>query len=201
VLVAAKEKLLSTDTLLSPTKIVELLKILGENIKTDFSTDEAQRLIELVKQVDSSNVINLVFDNSAEGFLDSQSGAETGYILIPSLGLDNYKDIQSKVKNIFSQDGIESEALKITVENGTTRSGLALRVKENLSSLGYNVITATSADNSSYTETVIYDYTTSDNKSVTVSSLESLYGVTSEKKVSSSSDSDVVIILGSDFEE
>ncbi len=199
VLIAVKEKLLSTETLLNVKKILELMQILGDNIKTDFATDDFQRLIELAKLIDTANAINLVFDNSVDGYLVSQSSAETGYILIPRLGIGEYDDIQAKVGNIFSEAGIENEKLTIIVQNGTTRTGLALRTKDSLTSLGYNVIGAKSADSTAYAKTKIYDFS-SINDSVTVKGLERIFNVISEKGTGTS-ESDIVIILGSDFEE
>ncbi len=200
VLAALKDKILSSETLLNPKKMAEIVSIAGDHIKTDFRTDEFQRLIELAKGVDTKKIINKVFDTTEEGLLINGYGitpASAGSTLIPKAGLGDYSEMRTVVKNIFSSASVKSEAAKIAVYNGTTRSGLALSAANNLKASGYNVLTVDSASTSSQQQTVIYDYTNGA-KSVTISSLEQLFKIKAVKR-NGSNGHDIEIILGRDY--
>jgi LCP family protein required for cell wall assembly len=198
-LVAVKTKVMSSSTLLNPKKMTEIIQILGNHIKTDFQVGEAQRAIELAKQVDTSKIINRVFDNGPDGLLVNQSSYETGYILVPRLGMNNFRELQDAVKNIFKNAYVTQEAAKISILNGTSKSGLATRLSERLKNLKYYVVNTGAADRTNYTSTVIYDYSNGQ-KQNTVDSLADLLDAKVEKK-SGDGSSDIEIILGRDYQE
>jgi LCP family protein required for cell wall assembly len=200
VLVAVREKILSSQTLLNPKKIADIIKVLGDHIKTDFEISEIGRGIELFKGINTGSIINKVFDNGADGLLDSYYTPEAGSALIPRLGIGNYKELQAAANNIFNDKSIESENAKIIIKNGTTRSGLAGRVAEQFKLLKYNVVDVSSADSTTYQTTQLVDYTNGA-KSATLSTLEKELKVTAIKKTASNSSYDFEIILGKSYEE
>lgn len=199
VLVAIKTKIMSSDTLLNPVKISSLASALGNNIKTDFDLSYAQRAIDLFKKVDTATIKNLVFDNSEKGLLEDDSSSYAGYILVPRAGMSNFKQLQAAAKNIFADQTVATENAKITVLNGTTTAGLATRVAETMRGQDYNVTTVASADVQTYTVTRIVD-NTNGGKPGTVSSLEKLFNVKSEKGTSTA-DADIIVTVGKDYKE
>ncbi len=200
VLVALKDKILSSQTLLNPKKIADIIGIVGEHVKTDFRTDEFQRILELAKLVDTKKIINKVFDTGTDGLLMNGYGitpASAGSTLIPKAGLGNYTELRAATKNIFESPGIKSELAKIGVYNGTNTSGLATTVGNTLKTSGYNVIDIGSAATTTQSQTILYDYTNGA-KAATISSLEQLFKVTAIKK-DGSTGNDVEVILGLDY--
>jgi LCP family protein required for cell wall assembly len=199
VLEAIKEKVTSSDTLLNPTKIISLTSALGNNIKTDFDLSYTQRAIELFKNVDTSKIKNLVFDNSEKGLLKDDSSQYAGYILIPRAGLNNFKQLQIAASNIFADQAVATESARISLQNGTQTAGLATRLSDTLKNTDFNVISVTSADRQNYQATKILDGTNRAKPS-TIAALEKFFSVRSEK-ASTASGIDVIIIVGQDYKE
>lgn len=196
VIIAVKEKALSSQTLLNPKKISDIIQTVGDHVKTDMQLWEGQRLYNLGKNIDNSKIINKVFDNGPGGLLVSDSSYGAGYTLIPRLGLGKYAEIQDAVKNIFVESKLKTEEAKISVLNGTTRSGIASNLAEKLRNKGLNVIN-TSTSEVPYAKTTIIDYS-DDTKSGTITYLKELLGAEVQKSDKDSS-SDIDIILGKDY--
>jgi LCP family protein required for cell wall assembly len=197
VLVAVKEKVMSSNTLLNPKKMSDIIQILGKHIKTDFQVAQAQHGIELAKGVDTSKIINRVFNDGPDGLLASQSSASTGYILIPRLGMDNFSALQQAAKNIFNEQNFKSEGAKVSVLNGTTKSGLATKASNQLTGSGLKVVNTGSASRTNYLSTVVYDYTNGA-KPNTVKFLENYFDATVVKQ-DKPGNIDVEVILGRDY--
>jgi LCP family protein required for cell wall assembly len=196
VISAVKDKLMSSSTLLNPKKLIDILSIVGNHMKTNFQTNEFQRLIELGKKIDSSKTVNRVIDNGANGPL--VSGNYSGYTLIPRLGLDKYDELESIAKNIFSENTIKTENARISVLNGTTRAGLAQTLADRLSGQNYNVVYYGTGTNQYVTATVIKDYSNGA-KSQTTAALSKLLNAPVQK-VTGSSNYDIEIIIGKDYQ-
>jgi len=155
VIVAVKDKIISMDTLSNPKKITDLLNILGDHVRTNFSVGEIRSLWDEIKGIDTEHIINKVFDTAANGPLTSISD-ERGYIIVPKKGVNNFSDLQIIVKNIFSESEESDKELAIEVLNGTSKAGLANQISQLLQSYGYNVVAVGNAS-SSYTETTVYN--------------------------------------------
>ncbi len=138
VLVAIKERVLSSGTLANPVKITELLNIMGSHIRTSFSIGEIRSLWDEIKSVDTENIINKVFDTSANSPLTGLTD-ERGYIIIPKKGVGNYTELQKIAQNIFSAQPVVDKDFKIEILNGTNKTGLATQVSQLLQSYGYQV--------------------------------------------------------------
>jgi LCP family protein required for cell wall assembly len=201
VIVAVKNKILSSQTLFNPKKILDIIQIIGNHVKTDFKTNEFQRILELAKGVDSNRIINKVIDNGADGLLMNGYGitpSSAGSTLIPKAGLDNYSAIRNMVRNVFTGNQIKAEGAKISVLNGTGRSGLATQVADDLKSQGYNVVNYGTALTGSQNTTAIYDYTNG-SKSNTIKALEKYFSAKAEKRNNSNNSYDIEIIIGRSY--
>lgn len=197
VMIAIKEKALSANTAFNPKKVLDVLSALGDHVKTDFQIGELARCYELSGGVDKSKIISKTLDNTAGGYLASDSGA-AGYILKPRTG--NFKEIQKMIKNIFAEVKMREEKAGVIILNGTWNSGLEERVAKKMKEEGYNVMTTGSADGKNYTKTSIIDYTDG-KKPNTIDTLEAKFDVSAKKQTSESSTFEIKIILGRDYKE
>lgn len=203
VLIALKEKILSTNTTYNPKTIISLLGVMGSNVKTDFQVAEFARLYDIAKKVDQSKIIQKSFDNSPEGMLVSDSSTAAGYILMPKTG--NWKEIQAAVANIFNTSGVKTEKATISILNGTWTGGLAATASDSLKGSGYNVVNTGDNPTKNYKKTVIID-NTGGKKPLTIAALEKNFGVTATKAATATTTGtvgattyDVQIILGTDY--
>lgn len=102
VLVAIKEKALSSGILANPVKIYQLLEALGRNVRADMEINLAKikEFVDLVQNFGSQPIIHKVFDTSPEGLL-SEAHTEKGvYILLPANG--DFSKIQKICNGIFN---------------------------------------------------------------------------------------------------
>ncbi len=160
VMFGIKEKVLSTGTLLNPTRIFALLNSLGETVNTNFEIWEALSLYDKIKGVSESQIANKVIDNSPGGLLYSYVGEIDGaYLLSPNAGMDDFSEIHTFVENIFAQTTIEKEQASVLIQNGTKRNKLATQVAEDLTAQGMTVVGTENAQRQDFEKTVIYDLT------------------------------------------
>lgn len=199
VLIAIKEKALSTNTMFNPNKILDLISVLGDHVKVDpqLQLGELTRAYDLSKEIDASKIINRNFDNSANGLLVSDSG-EAGYILKPRTG--NFKEIQEVIKNIFAVARARNEKASIALFNGTWNYGLATRVGEDLTKEGFNIVSSGDADAKNYTKTQIIDFSDG-KKPETIKYLESKFNCIAQKQTASGTTFDIKVIIGRDYKE
>lgn len=155
---AIKEKSLSAGVLANPKKIVDILGIIGNHVRTDMAAWEMERLITLGKDINANQIISKVLDNGPNGPL--VSSGEGGYTLSPRTG--NFKEIQRIAHEIFTDPYLSQENAKIEIQNASSRKGLAGDVSNQLQSYGYNV-TKISVASESKTKTIIYDYSNGKN--------------------------------------
>jgi polyisoprenyl-teichoic acid--peptidoglycan teichoic acid transferase len=198
VIIALKEKLLAGNSTYNPKTVVNLLGVMGNNVKTDFQIAEFARLYDIAKKVDQAKIIQKSFDNSAEGLLEASSGTAAGYILLPRTG--NWKEIQATVANIFNTSGIKSEKANLSILNGTWTGGLAATAAESLTANGYVVKNTGDNPTKNYKKTIITD-NTGGKKPATISALEKYFGVTAVKAPATTTPAlyDIQIIIGSDY--
>lgn len=193
VIMSAKDKTMSAETLLNPKKMNELLDILGDHIKTDFQVWEIERLARLGKDIDKSKVINKVLDNGPGGAL--VSGNINGmYVLQPKTG--NFDEIKNIMKNIFTDSYVKKESATIEILNASGNGGLAQRIADKLSSLGYKVENIATADKV-LSKTEIYDYSKGE-KPHTREYLKKKFCASVSEKEKSQNGYDITILAGKD---
>lgn len=101
VLLAIKEKMISTGALLNPIKFYNFLETFGAHIKMDISVDDMQELLKIYPKLNFNNVIKKTFSPLPDGLLYSSQSDKGAYILLP-VG-DNFDKIQQTIKDIFRQ--------------------------------------------------------------------------------------------------
>lgn len=197
-LVALKGKLFSSSTVLNLKKLSDIIQILGSDINTNFQTSEFQSLLDIAKQVNTANIINKGIDDSPNGLLVADNNSSAGDILIPTLGIGKYSEIQDMANNIFSFPQITADNAKVAVFNGTYTSNLATTAGNRLKTLGYNVVYTGSASTRNVVNTTIYDCSNGA-KSGTINALEQLLNISSAQSSCPDSGYDIEIILGQDY--
>ncbi len=95
-LVAVEQKALSAGVLSNPLKVGQLFDALGNNVQTDFQTNDVQSLYSILKKTNINNVQSLTFSESGTNPLlknyETPDGQDT---LIPTVGIGNYSELQA----------------------------------------------------------------------------------------------------------
>lgn len=198
VLVAARNKALSVAYLTNPTKISQLIDIVGDHILTDLTFGETQRLAEIVRDIPPERVTNQVVDGEKTGLLYDSVGPGGAYILLPTAG--NYSEIQEFVKQLLGSSAARSEAAKVEILNASGVEGLAAGEQQELKAFGVSVVKVGNSPEAAQ-RTVIYDYTNG-RKPDTVRLLKDRYGAEVIVQTRpSKSVVDIRVMVGTDFQD
>lgn len=171
IIVAAKDKLTSFNTLINPAKITSLFSLFTKYTSTDIEPWEAVKLVHMSKELNTQKIVTQSIDDRPGGYLKSGISIDGAYILQPVTG--NFGQISVLIHNIFDLQEASQEQAKIIVQNGTTLPGLALKAVNYLNQIGYNVIRYGNADTQDKVATIIYDYSNQNPK--TKQSLENIF--------------------------
>jgi LCP family protein required for cell wall assembly len=202
-ILALKEKALSLGTLSNPVKISSVLDSFGNNVFTDFSSNDIMRLQQIFGKIPANSVGSLDLTTPPHNVVTT--GDMNGLSIVqPRAGLTDYSAIQSYVRNALKDSFIAKENSQIAIYNSTTIPGLANASAAKLRSYGYNV---TVVDNtptaSNQAVTTIVDFSKGKNK-YTRHYLEQRFKVTGINSLNSSfgvtppTGTTFVIILGRD---
>lgn len=181
IILAMKEKIVSGETLLSPAKVGEVLKILKEHIDTNINVWETIQLAKTYKDLNltpgkiSVNVLSCGPTGPLYAtYYNSQ------YVLLPKK--DDYSDLRAIAADPFNTEikqymGSYKDAKNVSVMvlNGTEIAGLAAVEAVALEDLGYKVKDTGNAPTRDFEKTVIYNITPQDKKEA-LESLVSAFG-------------------------
>ncbi|KKW32991.1 MAG: Cell envelope-related transcriptional attenuator [Candidatus Uhrbacteria bacterium GW2011_GWA2_53_10] len=164
VLVAVKEKVFSTSTLLNPSRIIQALDTLKANIATNLTSWEILRLAQEFKRIETNKISSHVLDASPDSplYATSLNGA---YVLLPKK--DDWGELERITDRLFTLSSNEAHAAeptgpapaRIEIQNGTNVTGMAARASRLLENQGYVIARIGNASERSYTHTLIYDFT------------------------------------------
>lgn len=171
ILLAAKDKITSFNTLINPQKITSLYSLFTKYTSTDLEPWEAVKLVHMSKSMNTQQIVTQSIDDMPGGYLKSGIALDGAYILQPVTG--NYQQISALIENIFQIKNVILEEAKIVVQNGTSMPGLALKAVNHLNQMGYNVIRYGNSNIQDKISTVIYSY--NKDKQETKESLEAIF--------------------------
>ena len=174
VIIALKDKALSTGTLTDFSKITKLMDAMGENLRSNVETKEVRTIMSLASEITNDNIKRLSFVEEDNMLMTTGSvGGQS--VVQPSAGLYDYSDIRAFLrKEIYATDVSKENASVIVLNSGTT-SGLAQETADELEELGMNII-ATDNVPEDYTEGAnIYRLVAEDQKTATAKNLKELY--------------------------
>lgn len=198
IIVALKEKVLSTETVFNPSKVLKIINSLGKHLKTDLSMDELSRVYELSKGIDKNSIISKNLDPTT-GLVKASSGTAAGYILIPTEGQGVYDDIHDFFKNVFAGVEIKKEAARVSFLNGTWSTYYYTKLTDEFESDGVNIVDDGGTKSRNTLITTIVDYT-GGQKQATVRYLEEKLGVKATTAAKTEGQIyDIQVILGKDY--
>ena len=199
-LVALKSKAASAGVLANPAKLSSLSDAVGNNVKTDFQTNEVRRLYDISKLITGDNIQSLSLnDSNGKSLLASYSTPNGQSALIPAAGIDDFSDISAFVKKHTSSDPVVQEAANVVVLNGTTTNGLASKIQRKLKSNNIASAKVGDAGNTAQATTTIINLSGT-TKPATLAALVKLFGnhLTTQNPYGTLYQADFIIIVGAD---
>lgn len=201
ILIALQQKLLGGN--ISIAEATSLLNTLGDNVRTDFNSNELVTIFHLASNMKTTNLrqVPLVTDDFA--YVKSTSmnvdGTEVSFV-IPALGSGDFSAIKKYIARSFSSDPAVREEAKIVILNGASVQGLASDEKSILESAGYEISNIGDAPDGVYPEKY-YLYDLTNEKPATKTALENRYSTTAKTADLLPNDisargADFVLILG-----
>lgn len=195
---AIKDKSLSLGVLSNPKKIIDILSVLGQHVKTDLTASEMERLVKIVKDVSHDHISSKVLDNGPDGPLVSENNG--AYVLVPRTG--NYTELQRIAHEIFVDPFLDSEKATIAVQNASGVAGKGIEVSTLLKEYTYTVKSTVTASKTSK-QSVIYD-ASQGTKSATVELLKKRLNMTVITTIpddvrATSPNEDIIINVGENY--
>jgi anionic cell wall polymer biosynthesis LytR-Cps2A-Psr (LCP) family protein len=130
IVLAIREKALSTGTLTDITKVTALIDALGNNLRTNIETKEVRTVMSLAQDIKAESIQRL-------DLLDAKIMNGDGQ---PAAGLYNYSQLQAYIQKSLSSDPAIREGAVIVVYNGSDIAGAAQVVSDRLEKSGLTVL-------------------------------------------------------------
>jgi LCP family protein required for cell wall assembly len=122
VIIAVKDKILSTETLTNPVTLMNLISSVADNIKvSEFNLEDIQAGLDLAKEYQEKNGVlnNFVLDPSIGNgkLVEVKTLASGAYAIGPKLGLGIYTDIHEFLQMLAKDPELYAEDSTIRVYN------------------------------------------------------------------------------------
>lgn len=187
IIVAIKEKALSSGTVTNFAKVSGLIDALGNNLRTNFETNEVRTLMSLSQDIPSSAIQSI-------SLIDNHLVTDAAQ---PAAGMYNFSQIQAFIKKKLNSSPLARESAHVIVLNASGITGAAQAEADKLMALGMEIDEVGNAPSEgTYRSNVIYQVTKG--KPLSVAKLSALYGTTpktSTPPVTVDDTTDFVIIL------
>ena len=193
ILIALKDKAVSAGVLTNPVAVNNLLDALGDNLRTNFATDEIKTLMDLGKNVPSASITSWSLEDPERPL----ATASCNGMVCPNAGAGNYAAIQKVNLALATGDIASLENAKVDVLNASGTAGLAQTKATELTNKNVTVGVVGNAPTTLGTKPIqFYDMT--GKKPGTLKKLETLLGVkvSEGKPAGITSASDFVVIIG-----
>lgn len=120
---------------------LNLLNILGDNLRSNFSTDNVKAGISLISGFDINNIrqIPLVNYDTNTFYVTTANINNVSYV-VPSAGANNYSDIQEYIAEMLANNPVVREKARIAVYNASGQYGVAAAERERLQAEDYDVV-------------------------------------------------------------
>lgn len=174
IVVAIREKALSAGTLTNLGKVTSLMDALGNNLRTNFQTEEVSTLMSLGKDIPTESIktIALYDDQDSTTPLDASGN--------PKAGTFDFSAVQAFIAKKLSSDPVVKEEAPLMVLNGTNQSGIAKKAADALEAKKYTISFTGNAPDATYQPVEIYQ--TKDGYAGTAEALKKFYNVTTITK-------------------
>ncbi len=165
VMLALKEKLVSFDTLLNPSRVASVLETLQSHVITDMELWEIVKLAKAMRAVDTTKLTHRVLDDGPQGPLYASTITVSNgdaYVLLPRKSdWSEVRRIAARVLESKPEEGAVEEArpARVEIQNGTRQAGLAKKTQDLLAKVGYDVVRIGNAQEKERERTIVYDLT------------------------------------------
>lgn len=173
-LFAIKDKIIEKG--LGVTETINLINVLGDNLRMNFSIDELKTVATLLQDFPAENIRQVSLTDTSEGNLMTTANIGGISYVVPSAGVGVYSYIQDYVKKMFSSDPMIREDAVILVLNGSGTPGVASTEQKKLEQDGFTVGTIGDAPAGNFPNTY-YLYDLSGKNPKTKSALQERYSV------------------------
>lgn len=189
IIVAIKDKALSSGTLTNISKVTGLIDAVGKNLRTNFETSEIRTLMSLAQDVPNDSIARI-------NLLDEKILTANAQ---PAAGKFSFSDLHAFIRKKLYATGIEKEDPHVIVLNGSGVAGVAQTEADTLTELGFTVDAIDNAPDAEYTKNIIYRVGKTA-KTKTAEKLTALYGVKPQaveavEGVTIGEDTDYVVIV------
>ncbi|HYE60178.1 MAG TPA: LCP family protein, partial [Candidatus Kapabacteria bacterium] len=222
-LLALKEKVTSFSTLLNPVRIHGIMESVDKHLTTNMEFSDIIAFMKLGKTLDTNNIVHLVFDDSPNGYLKNGYTQQGAFILEPKTGY--YGEIQMAMKTIFSDTAVATKndtptqeeptptssstvqkvaSPIIEIQNGTWSAGLAARMKKRLEDKSFTIGQIGNTTERPQKQSGIYPVTSRSSQDVALALSRELHlpvKDTVPSGISATGSSDILIVIGEDFQE
>lgn len=198
ILVAIREKALSSGTLSNIGAISGLIDALGNNLRTNIQIKEVRTLMDLAKDIPADKITPIDFYATDNPIFTTGDIAGAGSSVYPVKGLYDYSGLQTLLKKTLNSEPFMKEDPVVTVLNGSDTSGVAQKAADALTAKGFTVDSVTNAPEGTYSAVEIYQINTT--KTLSAEKLKSIYNAvikTTTPPISVTDDTDFVVIIGS----
>lgn len=159
------------------TDAINLLNILGDNFRSNFSSENIKSGVSLATNFDINNIRQVPLVNYEDNvyYVRSETINGVSYV-VPSAGQRNYTDIQGYVARMLNSDPAVREGALLAVYNSSWVDGAAEAEQAGLEVEGYNVIATGEAYEYDCTDTYCL-YNLNDAMPATAEALRNKYQV------------------------
>jgi LCP family protein required for cell wall assembly len=172
IIIALKEKAVTTGTLTNLGKVTGLIDALGSNLRTNIQTKEIQTLMKLGSEINTADIQTIsLFDG--ENRVVTSGPYNGASVVMPSAGIFDYSEIRAYIADSLSSDPLKREKAGIVVLNGSGTVGVGQTVADTLEAGGFVIDSVDNAPEGTYGAIEIY--VVDDTKTGTLTKLKELY--------------------------
>lgn len=191
IMLAIKEKALSTGTLTDIGKVTGIIDAMSNNLRTNFDASEIRTLMQLGQDIKPDQITTINLFDRDHGTAVFNANAQ------PVAGMYNYSGIRAFIAKQLSANPVAREGANVVVLNGSGVAGVAQSEADKLGKQDITVSKVGNAPAGNYGKAVIYQVGTG--MPATKAKLEQLYGTTistATPPVSVTADTNFVVIIG-----
>lgn len=137
---AIKEKAAAQGYFKNPLKMVQLVSLLANYVRTDMTTEEIKLLADKLGSLDTSGIQTGVLSNSETGLLVDGKIPNAGYTLVPRAGNYDYTDVGRLMHKLAPDPLITKEAARVLVQYPTGKKAAADKTAALLTDYGYQIV-------------------------------------------------------------
>ena len=197
ILVAIRDKALSSGTLTNLGAVTGLIDALGNNLRTNIETKEIRTLMEVAQKIESSNIVSIDLYEKDNPMFTTGTLPGAGSSVYPKAGVGEYSQLQAFIAKKLTSNPVVREGANVTVLNSSGVAGVGQAVADTLTKQGFTIDEVANAPEGEYADIEVYQI--GDGNTATAAKLKELYGITiktTTPPVSVTGETDFVVIVG-----